>query len=93
MRSSCQSFDHDMNSCPYYEIFDELYARLNAMILTLNKQYKCFVGEMREFGLLSENDLFPLPTFSWILVYLSLNLRLVSMTIVSLPSPRFQFCW
>jgi len=29
--SCCQSFDHDMNSCPYYDVSDELYARLNAM--------------------------------------------------------------
>ena len=35
--SYCQSFDHYMNSCPYYGVSDESYARLNAMIETMNE--------------------------------------------------------
>ena len=37
MRSYCQSFDHDTNSYPYYDVFDECYAKINAMIETLNE--------------------------------------------------------
>ena len=43
-----------INSCPYYNIFDACYARLNVVIETMNEQYECFVGEMRECGLLHE---------------------------------------
>ena len=56
MRSYCQSFDHDVNSCPYYDVFDESYARLNAMIKTINEQHEHFVSEVREFGLLCETE-------------------------------------
>ena len=52
----CYSFDHDVNSCPYHDIFNEAYARLNAMIETMNEQHENFVNEMREFGLLHETD-------------------------------------
>jgi len=45
-----------MNFYPYYVVSDELYPTLNAMIETMNEQYKCFVGEMREFGLVHETD-------------------------------------
>ena len=31
------SFDHDVNSCPYYDIFDQSYAKLDAMIETMNE--------------------------------------------------------
>jgi len=31
------SFDHDGNSCPYYEIFDACYAKLNVVIETMNE--------------------------------------------------------
>jgi len=33
----CQSFDHDANSYPYYEIFDACYAKPNAEIKTMNE--------------------------------------------------------
>ena len=56
MCSYCQSFDHDLNSCPYYNLSNDSYARLNAMIETINEQHKHFVSEMREFDLLSETD-------------------------------------
>ena len=49
MCSYCQSFDHCENSCLYYDVFNELYARLNAIIKTMNEQYKHFVSEMRKF--------------------------------------------
>jgi len=53
----CQSFDHDESSCPYYDVFDELYAKLDAMIGTINEQHEHFVSEMREGGLLHETSL------------------------------------
>jgi len=52
----CYSFDHDVNSCPYHDIFNEAYARLNAMIETMNESQEHFVSEMREFILLYETD-------------------------------------
>jgi len=52
--SYCQSFDHDANSYPYYDIFYECYAKLNAMIATLNERHMHFVSEMRECGLVHE---------------------------------------
>ena len=52
--SHCQSFDHNVNSCPYYDVSDEAHARLNAMIETMNERHEHFVCEMREFGLLYE---------------------------------------
>ena len=54
--SHCQSSDLDVNSCPYYDISDELYARFNVIIGTMNEQHEHFVSEMREFGLLHETD-------------------------------------
>jgi len=54
--NNCQSFDHDANSCPYYDIFDECYARLNAMIEIMNERHMHFVSQMRECGLLHETD-------------------------------------
>ena len=56
MCSCCQSFDHDVNSCPYYDILDSCYAKLNAVIETMNEQHECFVGKMRECGLLHVTD-------------------------------------
>jgi len=51
-----------VNSCPYYDIFNEAYARLNAMIETINERHKHFVNEMREFRLLHEIDIgLPIP--------------------------------
>ena len=41
--SHCQSFDYDGNLCPYYDIFDEFYARLDVMIEIMNEQYKHFL--------------------------------------------------
>ena len=35
--SYCQSFDHDVHSCPYYDISDESHPRLNAIIETMNE--------------------------------------------------------
>jgi len=54
--SYCQSFDHNVNSYPYYDVSDELYAQPNAMIETMNEEHTHFVSEMREFDLLSETD-------------------------------------
>ena len=45
-----------MNSCPYYDVFDECYARLDAMIGTMNQQHERFVIRMRECSLLHETD-------------------------------------
>jgi len=45
-----------VNSYPYYDIFDELYATFNAMITTMNEQHKHLVIEMRECDLLHEID-------------------------------------
>ena len=51
-----------MNFCPYYDVSNESYARLNAMIETMNDQHEHFIGEMREFSLLLEiNPNLPLP--------------------------------
>ena len=52
----CQSFDHDANSYPYYDVSNESYATPNAMIETISEQCKCFVGGMRECGLLHKID-------------------------------------
>jgi len=52
----CQSFDHDVNSCPYYDVSDEAYTRLNAMTETMNAQHTHFVSEMRECNLLHETN-------------------------------------
>jgi len=41
-----------VNSCPYYDISDESYAKLNAIIETMNERHEHIVSEMREFGLL-----------------------------------------
>ena len=54
--SYCQSFDHDVNSCPYYDVSNEAHVRLNAMIETMNGQYTHFLSEMRKCGLLHETD-------------------------------------
>jgi len=54
--SYCKCFDHDVNSCPYYDFFDECYARLDIMIGTMNEQHEHFVREMRECGLFHETD-------------------------------------
>ena len=45
-----------MNSCPCYDMSNESYARLNAIIKTMNERRKHFVSEMKEFGLLHETD-------------------------------------
>ena len=75
--SYCQSFYHDVNSCPYCDVSTKCYSILNGMIEIINERHEHFVSEMREFGLLHEIG----PS------YLSLGLRLVSMIIVSLPFP------
>jgi len=60
--SFCDSFDHDVNSCPYYDVFDEAYARFNVVIEIMKEQHTHFVSEMRECGLLHEIDpSLPLP--------------------------------
>jgi len=53
-----------VNSCPYYDVSDEPYARLNSMIETMNERHEHFVSEIKEFGLLDETDL-SLP-ISWL---------------------------
>jgi len=53
-----------VNSCPYYDISNESYARLNAITGTMNERHEHFVSEMREFGLLHETDpSLPIPRF------------------------------
>jgi len=52
-----QSFDHDVNSCPYYDVSDEAYARLNATIEKMYEQHTHFVSEIRECGLLHVTNL------------------------------------
>jgi len=60
--SYCQSFNHDVNSCPSYDVFNESCARLNALIETTKERREHFISEMREFGLLHETDLsLPIP--------------------------------
>jgi len=39
--SYCQSSDHDVNSCPYYDVSNEAYAIFNAMIEIMNKRALC----------------------------------------------------
>ena len=39
-----------------YDVFNEEYARLNAMIYIMNERYTHFVTTMREFGLLHETE-------------------------------------
>jgi len=77
MCSYCQSFDHDVNSCPYYDAFDKWYARLDATIGIMNEQHEQFVSRMREC----------VYCMRLTLVYLALDLRLVSIMILSLPFP------
>jgi len=50
--SYCQSVDHDINSCPYYEISNDCHARLNGLIKTMKERHGCFVSGIREFDLL-----------------------------------------
>ena len=45
-----------MNSCPYYDVFDECYARLDVMIGAMNEQHERFASRMREWSLLHETD-------------------------------------
>ena len=54
--SYCQSFDHDVNSCPSYDVFNDSCARLNVLMETMKEQQDHFVSEMREFSLLHEID-------------------------------------
>ena len=54
--SYCQPVDHDANSCPYYDISDDCYPNLNALIETMNERLNCFVDMMRERGILHEID-------------------------------------
>jgi len=54
--SYCQSFDHDVNFCPYFYVSDEAYVSLNALVMIINERLEHFVSEMREFDLLSETD-------------------------------------
>jgi len=47
-----QSFNHDANSYPCYDVSDECYARLNVVMEIMNEWCECFISEMRECGLL-----------------------------------------
>jgi len=54
---SCrQSFDHDVNSYPYYDVSDEAYARLNALMEAMYERHEHFISDMREFDLLYETN-------------------------------------
>ena len=52
----CQSFDHDVNYCPSYDVFNDSCAILNFLMETMKEQPDHFVSEMREFSLLHEID-------------------------------------
>jgi len=54
--SYCQSFDHDVNSCSSYDMFNDSCGRLNILMETMKEQKDHFVSEMREFSLLHEID-------------------------------------
>ena len=69
--SYCQSFNHDASSCPYYDIFDACYVKLNAIIETTTEGHECFVGKMREYGRLHEID--PSPSSPRLVVSLNDN--------------------
>jgi len=56
MCSYCSPFDHNANSDPYYDIFVECYAKLDAMIGTMNERLQSFDGKKRESGLLYETN-------------------------------------
>jgi len=75
MYSYCQSFDHDANSYPYYDISNACYVRLNALIETMNARHECFVAKTKKCAYCMR----PIP------VYLLIDLRLVSIMITSLP--------
>ena len=66
--SYCQCFDHDMNSCPYYDGFDECYTRLNAMMEIMNEKHECFVSRIRECSLLHMTN----PSLSSLILKVSL---------------------
>ena len=66
-----------MNSCAYYDVFDECYAKLDAMIRTINEQHEHFVIEMRDYGLLHGTD--PNLPFA--------RLKASLFDVASLPSP------
>jgi len=55
MCSSCNSFNHNANSCPY-DISNACYANLNAVIETINERLVYFVDSMRERGLLPRTE-------------------------------------
>jgi len=52
----CQSFGYDLNSCTYYDIFDESCATLNATTEIMNEQCKYFVSVMQECDILHGTD-------------------------------------
>jgi len=56
MCSYCQSFERNVNCYPRYDVFNECYAKLNAMIGKMKGQLKHFVSEMRYCGLLHGTD-------------------------------------
>ena len=56
MCSYCQSFDHDVNFYCYYGISNACYTKLYATIETMNDRHECFIGKMREYGLLHETN-------------------------------------
>ena len=62
--SYCPSFDHDVNSCPSYDMFNDSCARLNVQMEIMKEQQDHFVSEMREFSLLHEID--PSPPIPWL---------------------------
>lgn len=57
MSSYCLSFRHDVNSCSYYDIYVECYARLDKMIETMIEQLAQLVNEVKEHDFLHEIDL------------------------------------
>ena len=88
-----QSFDHDVNSCPHYDVSDECQVKHNAMIETVDQEHEHFVSEMREFGLLYKIDpSLPFPSFEASLYdYCESSLSLESNVVVAQTDPSLPF--
>ena len=54
--SYCQSFDHDVNSYPSYDVLNDLCDRLTILMETIKEEQDQFVSKMGEFSLLQAID-------------------------------------
>ena len=77
VRFNCESYDHDVNSCPYHVICYEGFVRLNGMIKIVNEQNAKFEIIYRRI------TYHMTPT----LAYLLLDLRLACVMLASLHFP------